>query len=88
MQADLAMQMMADLMWTALRVAAPLLVLIVLVGLLIGVLQVVTQVQEMSLSFVPKLFVAAVTIVLIGPWMMRKIANYALRLWSSIPTML
>lgn len=87
MHADLAMQMMGELFRTGLLVSLPVLVATMLVGLVISVLQVVTQVQEMSLSFVPKLVVAAVTLVVAGPWSLRQITGYTVRLWSTIPAM-
>lgn len=87
MHADLALQMLGDLLWTGLLVCAPVLGLTMLVGLLISILQVVTQVQEVSLTFVPKLVVAAATLVVFGPWMLRTLAAFSVRLWSGIPTM-
>ena len=87
MRADLALQMLGDLFWTGLLVCAPVLGLTMLVGLLISVLQVVTQVQEMSLTFVPKLVVAAVTLVIFGPWMLRTLSAFSVRLWTGIPAM-
>lgn len=86
MQADLALQLAADLFWTGLMVCLPVLGPIMLVGVLINLLQVVTQVQEMSLSFVPKLLAAGISLVVFGPWMLRKLAAFATRLWSSIPS--
>ena len=87
MHADLALRMLADLFWTALLVSAPVLGVTMLVGLAISILQVITQVQEMSLTFVPKLAVAAITLVAFGPWMLRTLAAYSTRLWSGIPSM-
>ena len=87
MHADLALHMLADLFWTGLVVCAPVLGLTMLVGLLISVLQVVTQVQEMSLTFVPKLITAAISLIVFGPWILRKLASFSTRLWSSIPSM-
>lgn len=87
MRADVALQMLGDLFWTGLLICAPVLGLTMLVGLLISVLQVVTQVQEMSLTFVPKLVVAAVTLVVFGPWMLRTLSAFSTRLWAGIPAM-
>lgn len=87
MHADGAIRMMADLLWTGLLAGLPVLATTMLVGLAIGVLQVATQVQEMSLAFVPKLLAAAVSLVVFGPWALRQITGYCTRLWSSIPTM-
>ena len=87
MTADLALRMLSDLFWTGLLVCLPVLGLTMLVGLLISVVQVVTQVQEMSLTFVPKLLPAGVAIVVFGPWMLKKLGQFATQLWVSIPNM-
>lgn len=87
MHADLALRMMADLFWTGFLVCLPLLGLTMLVGIAISVLQVVTQVQEMSLTFVPKLFTAGAVLLIAGPWMLRKLSQFTLQLWSGIPAM-
>lgn len=87
MHADLALKMMSDLFWTGLLVCLPLLGLTMLVGVAISILQVVTQVQEMSLTFVPKLLAAAVVLILAGPWMLRKLTQFTVQLWGSIPAM-
>lgn len=87
MHSDLAIHMMADLFWTGLLVCLPVLGLVMLVGIAISVLQVVTQVQEMSLTFVPKLVTAGIALVVCGPWMLRTLSQYTTRLWSGIPSM-
>ncbi len=87
MHSDLALHMMSDLLWTAFAVCGPVLGLTMLVGLVISVLQVITQVQEMSLTFVPKLIAAGVALMLFGSWMLRQLVQYATHLWSSIPSM-
>lgn len=87
MNADVALRLMADLLLTGLLVSLPVLGVTMLVGLVISVLQVVTQVQEMSLSFVPKLVAAAISMVIFGPWMLRQLAAFSSRLWTAIPTM-
>ncbi|MBU1361317.1 MAG: flagellar type III secretion system protein FliQ [Gammaproteobacteria bacterium] len=87
MHADLALKMMADLFSTGLLVCVPVLGLTMLVGLLIAVIQVVTQVQEMSLTFVPKLFTAAVVMIAAGPWMLRTLTRYTVQLWTGIPAL-
>lgn len=87
MHADLALKMMGDLFWTGLLICAPVLGLTLLVGLLVSVLQVVTQVQEMSLTFVPKLVVAAISMVIFGPWMLRTLVQFTGQLWGNIPVL-
>jgi flagellar biosynthetic protein FliQ len=87
MHSDLAISMMANLFWTGLLVCLPVLGVVMAVGLVISVLQVVTQVQETSLTFIPKLVSAAISIVVFGPWMLRTLSQYTTRLWSQIPSM-
>lgn len=87
MHSDLAIAMMADLFWTGLLVCMPVLGLVMLVGLAISILQVVTQVQEMSLTFVPKLVTAGVALIVFGPWMLRTLSQFTTRLWTQIPSM-
>ncbi|MDQ0045419.1 flagellar biosynthetic protein FliQ [Variovorax boronicumulans] len=87
MHADLALKMMSDLFWTGLLLCLPLLGLTMLVGIAISVVQVVTQVQEMSLTFVPKLFTAGAVLIVAGPWMLRKLTQFTVQLWSAIPAM-
>jgi flagellar biosynthetic protein FliQ len=85
---DLAMKMTSDLFWTGLLVCLPVLGLTLLVGLAISILQVVTQIQETSLTFVPKLLTAGAATIAFGPWMLRTLCRYAVSLWSQIPSML
>ncbi len=87
MHSDLAIGMMADLFWTGLLVCLPVLGLVMLVGLAVSVLQVVTQVQEMSLAFVPKLVTAGIALIVFGPWMLRTLSQFTTRLWTQIPSM-
>ena len=88
MHSDLALKLTADLLWTGLLVCLPVLGLTMLVGLSISVVQVITQVQEMSLTFVPKLVAAGAASVVFGPWMLRTLCQFTVQLWSRIPDML
>ena len=85
MGSELALQLMAELLWTAVLVAAPILGLTMLVGLIISIFQVVTQIQEMSLTFIPKIITVVVTLVVFGPWMLRKVTQFSTTLISNIP---
>lgn len=85
MTEDLALQLMAQMLGVGLLVAAPILGLSMLAGLLVSVVQVVTQIQEMSLTFVPKLLVVAAVMVAFGPWMLGKLLAYASALIGGIP---
>ena len=85
MNEDLALQLMANTLGIGLLIAAPVLGLSMLVGLLVSVLQVVTQIQEMSLTFVPKLVVVVAVMVAFGPWMLGKLLAFAAGLIAGIP---
>lgn len=87
MHSDLAMKITADLFWTGLLVSLPVLGLTMMVGLVVSVFQVVTQIQEMSLSFVPKLLAAGAAVIAFGPWMLRTLCRFAVGLWSQIPAL-
>ncbi|MDB5839561.1 MAG: fliQ1 [Herminiimonas sp.] len=86
MSADIAMMLTARTLWTALLVAAPVLLLALVIGLLISIVQVVTQVQEMSLTFVPKLLGTVAMLAFLGPWMMKQITSFASWAIGSIPS--
>lgn len=82
---ELALTLTSDTLWTAILLAAPVIGLTTLVGLLISILQVVTQIQESSLSFVPKLIAAAAVLLTLGGWMLTILTQFATRLISNIP---
>ena len=81
----MAVQLFGQLMWTAVLVVAPVLLTTLVVGLIVSVLQVVTQVQEMSLTFIPKLIAAAAVLLVLGPWMLKRLVSYSTSLINSIP---
>ena len=85
MHSGFALKVTSDLFWTGLLVCLPVLGLTTLVGLAVSILQVVTQVQDMSLTFLPKLVTAGLAIVLFGPWMLRTLCQFTVQLWSQIP---
>lgn len=82
MDADTAMRLLADTLFTAVKVAAPFLLVTLVVGLLISILQVVTQVQEMTLTFVPKLIAVVVVCVVLGGWMLSVMVELAKRMFE------
>ena len=71
-----------------LLLSAPLLLVALAVGLLVGVFQAATQINEMTLSFIPKLLGMAVTMVVAGPWMLKVMVSYTRELFESIPGLL
>jgi flagellar biosynthesis protein FliQ len=68
-----------------LLLSAPLLLTALVVGLLVGVIQAATQINEMTLSFIPKLIAMAVALVVAGPWMLKVMISYTRELFESIP---
>jgi flagellar biosynthetic protein FliQ len=70
-----------------LMLAAPMLVVALLVGLLIGVFQAATQINEMTLSFIPKALGISAAMVIAGPWMLKELVNYTRALIESIPSL-
>lgn len=66
-------------------VSAPLLLTALAIGLLVSVFQAATQINEMTLSFIPKLLVTFVMLVVAGPWMLTLMMDYTKRIFSSIP---
>jgi flagellar biosynthesis protein FliQ len=71
-----------------LMLAAPMLLVALLVGLIVGVFQAATQINEMTLSFIPKLVALAATMVIAGPWMLKVIVGYTRELFESIPSLI
>lgn len=61
---------------TALKVSAPVLIVSMLVGLLVSILQAVTQIQEQTLTFVPKMIAIVIVFLILGPWMVRTLVNF------------
>jgi len=76
---------MNQLLWNTVIIAAPVLGAALIVGLLISVLQVATQLQEMTLSYVPKLLASAVVLIALGPWMVGRITQFAMSTIEIIP---
>lgn len=66
-------------------IAAPMLLSALAVGLLVGMIQAATQINEMTLSFIPKLLVLAAAVALTGPWIMRLMLSFTRKLYMAIP---
>ncbi|MGC8520814.1 MAG: flagellar biosynthesis protein FliQ [Steroidobacteraceae bacterium] len=69
----------------ALTLSAPLLLAALITGVVVGAFQAATQINEMTLSFIPKLLVLALVVALTGPWMLRTMVDYTRELILSIP---
>ena len=86
MNVDLAAALTSEMLMTALKVSLPVLGIALLVGLFISILQVVTSIQEMTLTFVPKILAVGAVFLIFGHWMLTTLANYSTALISSIPS--
>lgn len=71
----------------ATRLAGPMLAATLIIGVVVSVLQTVTQIQEMTLTFVPKLIAAALILVFGGNWMLRELVSWTTLLWERIGSM-
>jgi len=84
---DQALGMLNEMLWNAAIICAPILGAILLVGLLISIFQVATQLQEMTLTFVPKLAVVTLLLIFLGSWMMGRLTQFAQAMMLSIPNL-
>ncbi len=85
MNQDQVVKLAMDALLLALKVGMPLLLAGLLVGLVVSIFQAVTQIQEMTLSFIPKILAVALVLVVAGPWMLDQIVSYTSDLYHSIP---
>jgi flagellar biosynthetic protein FliQ len=88
MDQDTVINLGTQAMTLALEVAGPILLLGLIVGLTVSLFQAVTQLQEQALSFIPKIVGLALLLLILGPWMLDKLVNYASNLYMSIPTLI
>ena len=75
-------------LYTLLTVAAPVLLVVLIVGILVSIFQAATQINEQTLSFIPKLIGVFIALVLAGPWMITVMTDYMRNLFSGIPQMI
>jgi flagellar biosynthesis protein FliQ len=83
MDSDLALRLLADTLIAAAKMSAPLLLATLVVGLLVSIVQVVTQIQEMTLTFVPKLIVVIVVCLSLGNWMLSVAIELSQRMFET-----
>jgi flagellar biosynthetic protein FliQ len=85
MSQDQVISICVSAMELAMKIAMPLLLVGLIVGLLVSIFQAVTQIQEQTLSFIPKILALAGVLIVGGPWMLNQLLSYTTDLWSSIP---
>jgi flagellar biosynthetic protein FliQ len=82
---DVVINLVMNAMALAFKVAMPLLGVALVLGLVVSVIQAVTQIQEQTLSFIPKILGMAVVLVVAGPWMLGQVITYTQELYAAIP---
>jgi flagellar biosynthetic protein FliQ len=87
MTPESVMTLAHEAMVVALLLAAPLLLVSLVVGLVVSLFQAATQINESTLSFIPKLVAIALTLVLAGPWMLTTMLDYMRHMFGSIPSL-
>ena len=87
MNQDVVISLAMDAMTLSLKVGMPLLMVGLVVGLLVSIFQAVTQIQEMTLTFIPKVLALGVVLVVAGPWMLGQLLTYTANLYTSIPSL-
>ena len=85
MNQDVAINLAMEAVSLALKVGLPILAVGLVVGLVISVFQAVTQIQEMTLAFIPKILAVVAVIVVAGPWMLSQLLTYTQELYAGIP---
>ena len=85
MDAQSAIDLAREALWTTLIVASPVLIAALVVGLVIGLLQALTQIQEQSVAFVPKIIVMLLVLSISLPWLISRMVHYTSELIGGIP---
>ena len=88
MNPDLVINYGKEALEMILMLSMPMLVVALVVGVAISLFQAVTQIQEMTLTFVPKIIAVFIAMVIAAPWMVETLVSYTRRLYESIPTLL
>lgn len=84
MNDDIILQLGQDALKTIAMLSAPLLISTLVVGLVVSIFQALTQINEATLTFVPKMIVIAIVLVLLGPWMLDFMKTYTVNLFDSV----
>jgi flagellar biosynthetic protein FliQ len=86
MTEEIVLNLGRDAIWTTIALAAPLLLASLVVGLVVSIFQAVTQINEATLTFIPKMLAIVVVLVVMAPWMTQMITSYTTELFTSLPT--
>mgnify|MGYP001965400801 FL=1 len=88
MSPDFIIKLGQEVLTLVLYVGGPVLIVALVVGLGVSIFQAVTQVHEMTLTFIPKIIAVGATIILMLPWMMQRMIDFTINLLSAIPTLI
>lgn len=88
MTPDMVINMAEQSIYTIVLISAPMLLIALAVGLLVSVFQAMTQIQEQTLSFIPKILAVFVSIVVFGPWMLTMLLDYTRDLFQQLPQLI
>lgn len=88
MNSNDAIDIATDALIVIAKLSAPFLLVVLAIGLIVGLMQSVTQLQEPTLSFVPKLIGAAIVIAIAGPWMLDELVGFSQALFQRTPQLL
>lgn len=88
MTPDIVIKLAEQSVYTVILLAAPLLLVALGVGLLVSIFQAMTQIQEQTLSFIPKILAVFLSLVLFGPWMLTTIVDFTRNLFRELPTLI
>lgn len=83
----LVIELGREALWVAVLIAGPLLGIALIVGLIIGIIQAATSINEMTLSFIPKIAALVAVLVLVGSWQVSVIVDFTRKLYERIPTL-
>ena len=75
----------SEALYLVIKVAAPILLVSLVVGLIISIFQTVTSIQEQTLTFVPKIIAVFFALIVLGHWMLNEMTHFMIRLWSDFP---
>jgi flagellar biosynthesis protein FliQ len=81
---DFVIRIAGEAVYTVLKVAAPMLVLALVVGLLVSIFQATTQIQEQTLAFVPKIVVVLLCVLIFGPWMLTTLVDFTHHIYDNL----
>jgi len=85
MNQDVVINLSTTALALAFKVAMPMLAAGLIVGLVVSIFQAVTQIQEQTLAFIPKVLALAAVLLILGPWMLNQMLTYTADLWGGIP---